>query len=389
MSLDARPTVAEPDDDPYLWLEDIEGTRALAWVEAENERTLKTFGGAQFAADRDTLAAILDRPDKLPLVVRRGPWLYNFWLDAKNPRGLWRRTTLESFRLDQPAWEILLDIDALAAAEGKDWIWSGAATRPGTHDRAIVRLSRGGSDAVVLREFDLATQDLREGRLRPVRGQGLGELARSRHAAAQQRLGRRRHDIGLCADGAAVAAWHRRGASAGPLRGAAREHVGRRRASTSSTPRSSSGMSTMSASSTSIAGWRTARAAIGSSSTCRPTSRWMSSRLDGDQAAQGLDGGRQDLARRQPARHPARRVHGRRPRFHRPVRAGRAAGTAGLLLERRTAGAVDPRQPAAGVRGPDTVRHWLGATRPDRLAGDRRGRRLAAGYRSRRKATAT
>lgn len=158
MPLDARPTVAEPDDDPYLWLEDIEGARALAWVEAENKRTLETFGGAGFAADRDTLAAILDRPDKLPLVVRRGPWLYNFWLDAKNPRGLWRRTTLESFRLDQPSWELLLDVDALAAAEGEDWIWGGASTRPGMHDRAILRLSRGGSDATVLREFDLPTR---------------------------------------------------------------------------------------------------------------------------------------------------------------------------------------------------------------------------------------
>jgi len=158
VSLDARPTVAEPDDDPYLWLEDIEGGRALAWVEAENDRTLKTFAGTQFASDRDTLAAILDRADKLPLVARRGPWLYNFWLDGKNPRGLWRRTTLESFRLDQPAWELLLDVDALAASEGEDWIWGGALTRPGTHDRAIVRLSRGGSDAVVLREFDLPTR---------------------------------------------------------------------------------------------------------------------------------------------------------------------------------------------------------------------------------------
>jgi len=91
VSLDARPTVDQPDEDPYLWLEDIEGARALAWVEAETERTLKAFGSAQFTADRDTLAAILDRPDKLPFIARRGPWLYNFWLDAKNPRGLWRR----------------------------------------------------------------------------------------------------------------------------------------------------------------------------------------------------------------------------------------------------------------------------------------------------------
>ena len=158
MSLDPRPTIAAPDDDPYLWLEDIEGPAALAWVEAQNERTLSTFGTAEFAADRDVLAAILDRPDKIPYIGRRGPYFYNFWTDAQHPRGLWRRTTPESFRLEQPAWEILLDIDALAAAEGEDWIWSGAATRPGTHDRAILSLSRGGSDAVVLREFDLASK---------------------------------------------------------------------------------------------------------------------------------------------------------------------------------------------------------------------------------------
>lgn len=158
MAFDARPTIAAPDDDPYLWLEDIEGARALAWVEVENERTLAAFGTAQFATDRDVLAAILDRPDKIPFIARRGPYFYNFWIDAQHPRGLWRRTTPESFRLEQPAWEILLDVDALAATEGEDWIWSGASTRPGTHDRAIVRLSRGGSDAVVLREFDLSAK---------------------------------------------------------------------------------------------------------------------------------------------------------------------------------------------------------------------------------------
>jgi prolyl oligopeptidase len=158
VSLDVRPTIAAPDDDPYLWLEDIEGPAALAWVEAQNERTLSAFGTAEFAADRDVLAAILDRPDKIPYIGRRGPYFYNFWTDAQHPRGLWRRTTPESFRLEQPAWEILLDIDALATAEREDWTWSGASTRPGTHDRAILRLSRGGSDAVVLREFDLASK---------------------------------------------------------------------------------------------------------------------------------------------------------------------------------------------------------------------------------------
>jgi prolyl oligopeptidase len=155
MSVDARPTLAAPDDDPHLWLEEIEGAAALAWVEKQNSATLAKFGGAAFVSDRDTLTAILDRPDNIPFVVRRGPYLYNFWRDAKNTRGLWRRTTLDSFRTDQPAWELLLDLDALAAEEKEDWIWHGASTLPGGHDRAILSLSRGGSDAGVLREFDV------------------------------------------------------------------------------------------------------------------------------------------------------------------------------------------------------------------------------------------
>ena len=159
MAIDMRPTASAPDDDPYLWLEDINGQAALAWVEQQNRRTLDRFGGDRFAAERDTIAAILDRPDKLPLIARRGPHLYNFWLDAEHPRGLWRRTTLDSYRLEQPQWEVVLDLDALAAREGEDWTWSGAATRPGAHDRAVLRLARGGSDAVVLREFDIVAGD--------------------------------------------------------------------------------------------------------------------------------------------------------------------------------------------------------------------------------------
>ncbi len=158
MTVDPRPTVAAPDDDPYLWLEQIDDARALAWVEERNRATLALFGNARFAADRDTLTAILDRPDRIPGVTRRGGHLLNFWRDAANPRGLWRRTTLDSYRSAQPAWETILDLDALAAAEGQDWVWKGASVLPGSHDRAILRLSRGGSDAVVLRELDLAAK---------------------------------------------------------------------------------------------------------------------------------------------------------------------------------------------------------------------------------------
>jgi prolyl oligopeptidase len=158
MPVDARPTIAAPDDDPYLWLEDVEGARALAWVEEQNKKTLARFGNAIFATDRDALLAIFDRPDNIPYVTRRGQHLYNYWIDANNPRGLWRRTTLASFRSDKPEWETILDLDELAAKEKEDWIWRGPATLPKTHDRAIMSLSRGGGDAAVLREFDISSK---------------------------------------------------------------------------------------------------------------------------------------------------------------------------------------------------------------------------------------
>lgn len=154
-SVDPRPTVTAPDDDPYLFLEDIDGARALAWVEQQNAVTLARFGGAGLDRDRDVLAAIWDRPDKIPLVTRRGPHLFNIWKDAGNPRGVWRRTTLASFRTGEPEWDVLLDLDRLAALEGEDWVWGGLSMLPGSHDRTILKLSRGGSDATVLREFDL------------------------------------------------------------------------------------------------------------------------------------------------------------------------------------------------------------------------------------------
>src|ERR1700732_1329583 len=100
--LDTRPTLAAPDDDPYLWLEEIDGERALAWVEAQNAETLAHFGDARFAADRDVLAAIFDRPDNIPLIARRGVQVFNFWKDAAHPRGLWRAATLHSHRGETP-----------------------------------------------------------------------------------------------------------------------------------------------------------------------------------------------------------------------------------------------------------------------------------------------
>jgi prolyl oligopeptidase len=155
MRIDDRPTIAAPDDDPHLWLEDVEGQRPLEFVDRQNRLTLEKFGGAGFAADRDMLAAIYDRPDNIPYVTRRGGLLYNLWKDANNPRGLWRRTTISEFRKPAPQWDILLDIDRLALEENEDWLLNWARTRPGQDPRAILSLSRGGSDAVTLREFDM------------------------------------------------------------------------------------------------------------------------------------------------------------------------------------------------------------------------------------------
>ncbi|MDP1866783.1 MAG: prolyl oligopeptidase family serine peptidase [Bradyrhizobium sp.] len=157
MSIDDRPTIAAPDDDPYLWLEEIEGERALAFVEQQNARTLREFGDDGFARDRDALADILDRPDNIPVIGRRGGLVYNLWKDANNPRGLWRRATLAEFRKASPAWQIILDLDRLAAEENEDWLFAGAQALPGSSAR-IVSLSRGGSDAAVLREFDIETK---------------------------------------------------------------------------------------------------------------------------------------------------------------------------------------------------------------------------------------
>jgi prolyl oligopeptidase len=156
---DSRPTVDAPDDDPHLWLEEIEHAAVLDWIETQNSETLQHFRDEGVAADHKILKAIFDRPDNIPFPNRRSGKLFNPWKDAANPRGVWRTTTLASFRGDAPAWDVLIDVDVLAANEGEDWVWRGGNTLPPAHDRAIVHLSRGGADAVVLREFDLTTRE--------------------------------------------------------------------------------------------------------------------------------------------------------------------------------------------------------------------------------------
>ncbi|RVT51142.1 S9 family peptidase [Rubrivivax albus] len=155
---------ATADQDPYLWLEDVTGERALAWVRERNAETRKVLEAEPgFAANRDRIRAILDSKEKIPAVNRRGDWLYNLWQDERQPRGLWRRTTLDEFRKSEPAWETVLDLDALGRAEGENWVWAGATAFGPDYRRALVSLSRGGADASVVREFDLVDKRFVDG----------------------------------------------------------------------------------------------------------------------------------------------------------------------------------------------------------------------------------
>ncbi|GLB86381.1 peptidase [Mycobacterium kiyosense] len=145
--------------DPYLWLEDVTGDEALDWVRARNEPTKAEFCGSDFERMRTEALEVLDTDARIPYVRRRGEHLYDFWRDADNPRGLWRRTTLESYRTDTPHWDVLIDVDALGRADDKNWVWAGAEVIEPEFTRALISLSPGGSDAVVVREFDMVTRE--------------------------------------------------------------------------------------------------------------------------------------------------------------------------------------------------------------------------------------
>jgi prolyl oligopeptidase len=155
----ADPAPASDADDPFLWLEDVQGQRALAWVRernAESEARLRASPG--FDALREQLREVLDSRQQIPYVSRLGPWLYNLWRDAANPRGLWRRTTLDEYRKPQPQWESVLDLDALGHTEGKSWVWGGVTAHGPAYRRCLMSLSVGGADAAVVREFDLVAK---------------------------------------------------------------------------------------------------------------------------------------------------------------------------------------------------------------------------------------
>jgi prolyl oligopeptidase len=161
---EATAPIPGPEEDPYIWLEEARSEEALEWVENENERTLEILASdPRFEKLKADALAIYDSEDRIPYVSFRPDGLYNFWQDKKNPKGLLRRTTLESYKTDEPTWETVLDIDALAAAEGKEWVYQGSTCLPPALNRCMIALSDGGEDATIMREFDTATRSFVEG----------------------------------------------------------------------------------------------------------------------------------------------------------------------------------------------------------------------------------
>ena len=146
-------------NDPYLWLEEVEAEKALDWAKSLNQEcTVELTAASGFEPLESRLLAALDSDARIPGVSLYGDYLYNFWRDKQNPKGIWRRTTMDSYRKDHPEWETVLDIDRLGDVENENWVWKGATMRRPDFQRCLLRLSRGGADATVVREFDIESR---------------------------------------------------------------------------------------------------------------------------------------------------------------------------------------------------------------------------------------
>ena len=151
--------------DPYLWLEEVDGERAMAWVNEHNTRSLGVLqGDPRYEGLHDQALALVQARDRIPAPgFTHAGLIDNFWQDAGHVRGVWRRTTLDSYRTDAPEWQTILDIDALSAAEGKNWVYKGSTCLPPEERLCLVSLSDGGKDAVVVREYDSEARAFVEG----------------------------------------------------------------------------------------------------------------------------------------------------------------------------------------------------------------------------------
>ena len=145
--------------DPYLWLEEVEGDAALQWVNSQNEITQARYTNSE--RFNETYQFLLDEynsDDRIPYAYVQNGEMYNFWRDESNVRGVWRKTSIEKYQEEKVEWEVIIDVDQLAKAEDKNWVWRGADCLAPNYERCLIRLSDGGKDAVVVREFNLISK---------------------------------------------------------------------------------------------------------------------------------------------------------------------------------------------------------------------------------------
>ncbi|MBV6522451.1 MAG: hypothetical protein MNPFHGCM_02599 [Gemmatimonadaceae bacterium] len=162
-SADSQVTKADTTD-PYIWLEDMHGERAMQWVNAENARTKAVLEkDPRYQAIYKASLAMAQAEDRLPYITIVGGEMYNFWQDAAHVRGVWRKTSLASYRTASPSWTTVLDLDALAASEKANWVWQGFTCQQPAEKRCLLFLSDGGEDANTVREFDLESRSFVNG----------------------------------------------------------------------------------------------------------------------------------------------------------------------------------------------------------------------------------
>lgn len=142
-------------DDPYLWLEEVDGEKALEFVENQNEITLERLQKVEeYDKIYERCLEIYNSSDKIVYPSIYGDYVYNFWKDADHVRGIWRRSPKKDFMEGAPKWQILLDLDKMSEEDDIKWVYKGVSGLYPDYERFLVRLSKGGGDAVVIKEFD-------------------------------------------------------------------------------------------------------------------------------------------------------------------------------------------------------------------------------------------
>ncbi|MEX0644033.1 MAG: prolyl oligopeptidase family serine peptidase [Parvularculaceae bacterium] len=152
------------EEDPYLWMEEIQGAKALAWAKKENDRSLPILeADPRFAPMKEEALSILTSKARIPFGSIHNGAVYNFWQDDEHVRGLWRRAGVESYKSGAPEWETLIDYDALADAEGKNWVAENISCLSPEYRHCMVQLSDGGKDAAFWREYDTTAKSFVDG----------------------------------------------------------------------------------------------------------------------------------------------------------------------------------------------------------------------------------